>query len=179
MVVTASRQVADYAVTYVESSVLGLFLASLGLSTAVAGTTMFSSDDVADGPSVRTARSLRFWTLYLGLFGLIGAPLTLLQLAAPVPVTVALGSAAILSHVLSRFFHETSAEIGVAHLAGAEARVLLPVGCGSGKIVVTTLADRVELPARCEGDHAIARGCRVVVAAIIDGVALVVPLDRI
>lgn len=156
---------------------LGLFLASLGLSTAVAGTAFLSPSGPVDARATHTAASLRFWVLYLALVGLIGIPLTLLQLAAPVPLAVAVGSAAVISRALSAFFHETSAEVGLGHLAGTEGRVLLPVGPSAGKVVVETMADRIELPARSL-DGLLSRGCRVLVAFVEDGVARVIPLER-
>ena len=158
---------------------LGIFIASLGLSTAVAGTALLAPAGTAEGHAIQAAPRLRFWTLLMALFGLIGIPLTLLNLAAPVPITVAVLAAAVLARMLGLFFGETSADIGLTHLVGSEGRVLLPVDATAGKVVVETLAERVELPARTPGGSPIHRGHRVLVAGIHDGVAAVVPLDLV
>ena len=157
---------------------LGLFIASLGLSTAVAGTTFLAPVAQPQGCARQAARTLRFWTIYLALFGCVGAPLSLLQIAAPVPLAVALGTAALLARLMNPLFADSSADIGLGRLVGAEARVVLPVGAGGGKVVVQTLADRVELPARSDDGGRIERGARVLVAFIEDGVAAVVNLER-
>ncbi|MBX2797660.1 MAG: hypothetical protein KTR31_08335 [Myxococcales bacterium] len=123
------------------------------------------------------ANRLRFWTIFLALFGFIGAPLTLLQLAVPLPLAIALGGAGVLSCVINPLFHEASAEIGLGRFVGSEGTVMLPVGAGRGRVVIHTLADRVELPARSDDGGRIERGARVLVAFIEDGVAAVVSLD--
>ena len=51
---------------------LGLFLASLGLSTAVAGAAFLSPTGAADRRTPHGADPLRFWVLYLALIGVIG-----------------------------------------------------------------------------------------------------------
>lgn len=156
---------------------LGLFIASFGLSTAVAGTTFLTPVAQSQGCAAAAARSLRFWTIFLGLFGITGAPLTLLEVAAPLPLGIALGTAGLLSKLLSPLFRETSADTGLGRLVGTEARVLLPVGAHAGKVVIQTLADRIELPARSDDGGRIERGARVLVAFIEDGVAAVVNLE--
>ncbi|HHO53978.1 MAG TPA: hypothetical protein ENK18_24690 [Deltaproteobacteria bacterium] len=120
---------------------------------------------------------MRFWTIFLGLFGLTGAPLTLLEIAAPLPLGIALGTAGLLSRLLSPLFRETSAETSLRRFVGSEARVLLPVGARAGKVVIQTLADRIELPARSDDGRRIGQGARVLVAFIEDGVAAVVNLE--
>ena len=173
---TASRQVCDYAVQ-VGEAVLGLFIASLGLSTAVAGTTLLGPAVAGHPGAMPAVKRLRYWTIYLAMFGLIGAPLALLELAAPLPLAVATLVSAVLSRGVSLFFQDTSAETEMGYLVGAEGRVLLPVGTQQGKVVVHTLADRVELPARSENGALIERGRRVLIAFVDHGVAGVVNLE--
>ncbi len=156
---------------------LGLFIASFGLSTAVAGTLFLAPVAQSRRVAVDTAGTLRFWTIFLGLFGLTGAPLTLLELAAPIPAAIAVGVAGVLARCLSPLFRETSADVGLARLVGSEARVLLPVGASAGKVVIQTLADRIELPARSDDGGRIEQGARVLVAFIEDGVAAVISLE--
>ena len=152
---------------------LGLFLASLGLSTAVAGTSFLAP---VASPASREGHTLRYWTLYLALFGLIGSPLALLELAAPIPIAVAGSASALMSAGLNWLFRETSAHVGLAHLAGTEGRVLLPIHQHGGKVVIQTLADRIELPARTDDGLPLEKGRRVLVAFVENGIASVVDL---
>ena len=68
---------------------------------------------------------------------------------------------------------KVSGEVGLKRFVGVEGRVLLPVRpSGGGKIVIETLADRVELPARSRDSKTLEVGSAVLVAHICkDGVA--------
>ena len=157
---------------------LGLFIASLGLSTAVAGSTLLAPPAAVHSGATPAVRNLRYWTIYLAMLGLIGAPLTLMELAAPLPLGISVAASAVLAHLLGAFFRDTSADIGLAKLVGTEGRVLLPGGAAPGKVVVHTLADRIELPARSSHGGRIERGGKVLIAFIENGVADVVDVDQ-
>ena len=157
---------------------LGLFLASLGLATAVAGISVVTPDATPRGCAGEAFRTLRFWTLYLACFGAIGAALSALPLSGPLLLALTVGTSATLARLLWPWFGDASADVGLGRLVGQEGRVLLPVGSSPGKIVVHTQADRVELVARSDDGGRIDRGCRVLVAFIEDGVAAVIRLDR-
>jgi hypothetical protein len=107
----------------------------------------------------------------------LGAALSALSISGPMLVVAAAGGAGLLARILWPWFGDATAEIGLGHLIGHEARVLLPVGHSSGKIVVQTQAQRVELSARSDDGGRIERGGRVLVAFIENGVAAVVRLD--
>lgn len=152
---------------------LGVFLASLWLSAAVAGTTLLS-DDGGDAPGVGPTGSLRFWTLCGVGFGLAGMPLTALSVAPLVTLGVAAATGAALGRLLWPLFAESTAEVSLLALSGQEGRVVLPVSRRNGKIVIQTDARRVELPARSDDGATLAVGRRVLVAFIEDGVACVI-----
>lgn len=126
--------------------------------------------------------SLRFWTFAMGAFGLSGTLLTLLS----VPSTTVLLLAGFLGMGIGwaafRVFRwltreSVSGEVDVRRFIGQEARVLLPVYPDiEGKIVLQTLADRVELVARTRDGSTIERGSQVLIANIEDGVADVTKL---
>ena len=153
----------------------GLFLASLWLSAAIVGTTLIS-DDVARAAPKTPLQSLRFWVLCALGFGVAGMPLTMLSVGPLLSLAAAGVTGVLLGRALWPLFADSSADITLHDLAGANGRVLLPVDPEHGKIVVETRASRVELPAR-SGDGARLRiGQRVLVAFVKDGVAWVVGL---
>ena len=155
---------------------LGLFLASLGLATAVGGISLVTPEGSPRGCAGEAFRTVRFWTLYLACFGAIGMALTALPLSGPILLAVAVGTSATLARLMWPWFGDASADVGLGRLVGQEGRVLLPVGAVPGKIVVETQADRIELVARSDDGGRIERGCRVLVAFIEDGVAAVIRL---
>src|SRR6185437_6795904 len=67
-------------------------------------------------------------------------------------------------------------DVELGRLVGADGRVLLPIGRAGGKIVVESLAGRVELPARSWDGQPVAVGRRVMVGFVDEGVAWVVDL---
>lgn len=154
---------------------LGLFLASLALSVTLVGATLLPGD--ADLDAARTPlRSLRFWILALLGFGLAGLPLTMLALAPCLAVVIAAATGVALGRVLWPLFEDTSGEVTLSGLEGAEGRALLAIGPAGGKVVVQTLAARVELPARTGDGSSIPAGRRVLVAFVDNGVANVISL---
>ena len=159
----------------------GLFLASLWLSAAIVGTTLLTDDVQADRPDPRALlapgggpiASLRFWVLVALGFGLAGVSLAVLSVGPLVSVAAAGATGALLGRVLWPVFADSSADVTLYRLAGAEGRVLLPVDPAHGKIVVQSGATRVELPARSDGGK-LTVGRRVMVAYVEDGVAYVI-----
>ncbi len=119
--------------------------------------------------------SMRFWTFGMATFGLAGTLLTLLSvswwlsLAVSVLVGVGLGIGA------AWFFRQlkrdtVSGDTTLSRFAGEEARVLLTVRPGGqGKIVVETLAGRVEMLASTRDREAIERGSTVIIAQVRGG----------
>jgi hypothetical protein len=155
--------------------VLGLFLASLALSVTLVGATLLPGD--VDLDAARTPfRSLRFWILSLLGFGLAGLPLTLLAVAPCLTVAIAGATGMALGRVLWPLFEDTSGETTLSTLEGAEGRAVLAIGPESGKVVVQTMAARVELPARTGDGSSIPAGRRVLVAFVDKGVANVISL---
>lgn len=152
---------------------LGLYLASLALSATSAGASLLP--DEIEGRPRSLWVSLRFWTLFGLGFGLVGAPLTLLAVGPLLTLGVALATGAVLGRASWPLFEESSGEITISGLCGLEGRVLVPVSAVSGKIVVQTLAHRVELPARSDAGR-LEAGARVLVAFVEDGVARVIGL---
>lgn len=121
--------------------------------------------------------SMRFWTFATMAFGLTGVLLWLLGYSDVVSALVSAPNGALIGLAAALWFRRinkdtVTAEVGLAHLAGAEAQALLPIRPGDlGKIVVRTAAGRIELPARTRDDRAIDAGETVLVAAVADGVA--------
>jgi len=133
----------------------------------------------------KTFLSTRFFTFGFFTFGLTGTLLTLLS----VPVVVTAAFAAIvggtLGFAVARVFRHltrdtVTADVGLRRFVGTEARVLLPVRPGGvGKIVIETLAGRVELPARTRDRRAIAPGSTVLIAHVANGEADVTALPSL
>ncbi len=121
--------------------------------------------------------SMRFWTFGLASFGLTGVLLSLLSVSELPALAAAVFSGAGIGWGAAWFFRQiktdsVSGEIGYERYAGEEARVLLAVRPGSrGKIVVQTLAGRVEMLATTRDENPIARGEKVLIAHVRDGVA--------
>ncbi|MEQ1502606.1 MAG: hypothetical protein ABMB14_10260 [Myxococcota bacterium] len=156
-----------------RSGMLGLFLASLWLSAAVTCAAAFPSEPEPEGAGSPLA-SLRFWVLFALGFGLAGLPLALLSIAPVITLATAGASGAALGRVMWPLFAEPSGETTLGGLAGEDARVLLPVGPATGKVVVVSRSVRIELPARSGDGSTIRVGQRVLVAFVRDGVAWVV-----
>jgi hypothetical protein len=165
---------------------IGLFLASLILSIMLTGASLLPdehsleahSDARTVGPQLPAISgplwSLRFWILCALGFGLAGTPLSLLEVGPVVALCGALLSGASLGSVLWPVFEEPSTDVTLSDLAGTEGRVLRVVRPTGGRIVIETLASRLELPARSGDGSVIGVGRRVFVAFIDNGVACVV-----
>lgn len=154
----------------------GLFLASLALSVSLVGASLLPGEGDLEALAPHPFRSLRFWILCLVGFGLAGLPLSMLAVAPPATMIVAIFTGFALGRLLSPLFEETTSDVTLSCLEGAEGKVLLAIGSESGKVVVQTLAARVELPARSGDGTSIPAGRRVLVAFVDDGVARVIEL---
>ncbi|MEZ5397886.1 MAG: hypothetical protein R2724_34680 [Bryobacterales bacterium] len=121
--------------------------------------------------------SMRFWTFGLTAFGLTGTLLTLLSVSAPLAAVVAVVLGLFSGNVAARFFRalardEVSGDTELGRYVGEEAKVLVGIRPGEqGKIVVSTLAGRVELLATTRDAEPIAVGNKVIVAEVRNGVA--------
>jgi len=121
--------------------------------------------------------SMRFWSFGAMTFGLTGTLMLLSgvpewttgMLAGLVGMGIGVGAA--------RFFRAlkkdtVTAETSLRSYTGEEARVLLPIRQGgTGKIVIETMAGRVEMPATSRDTEIIPRGAKVIVAEVRDGTA--------
>lgn len=169
---------------------LGLFLASIAISVALTGVSLLPEDPPETSTEERwldaprpawlsgPVGSLRFWILSALGFGLAGAPLSLLGLYPLLALLVALLSGGALGRLLWPLFEQPSCDVTLAHLAGAEGRVLRAIGPRGGRIVVETALARLELPARSGDGSVIRAGRRVFVAFVEGGVACVVGFGR-
>ncbi len=159
---------------------LGLYLTSLGFSVVLVGMVVVPGEVVEPcGRRLRDAiGSLRFWILVMAMFGAVGAPLALLALEPLLVLAVSASLAAMGARALWPFFQGSiTSDIGLKQFVGREARVVLPAdGGGRGKVVLETLAHRVELPALTADGSDLRRGERVLVAFIRDGVATVLAI---
>ncbi len=152
---------------------LGLFLASTALSVAV-GAMQLLAGDAEEAPA--GLGRLETWVLFLLGFGLMGAPMAMLGLGALTSLVVAVVSGCTLGAISRPLFAESPPPPSLTDAAGQEARVLLPVCGARGRVVVESLAGRLELPARSVDGAAIAVGRRVLVAFVERGVAHVLDL---
>lgn len=155
---------------------LGLFLASVALSASLVGMSVLTGEADLDIAEPGPVRSLRFWILSFLGFGLAGMPLSMLAVEPLLSLVVAAGAGAALGRVMWPLFEESSCDTSLAGLQGAEGRALVPISAGAGRIVVQTLAERFELPARSGDGSRIPVGRPVLVTHVDDGVAEVVAI---
>lgn len=140
-----------------------------------------SIDKDFGGPWVHLT-SLRFWTFALAAFGMNGAILTLLSVnavvAAVVSVLLGLAIGGAVSSVFRRLQRDAvSGMADLRSLAGAEARVLLPISADNpGKVRVVLGGQDVDLMASTQDRHRLERGSRALVVEVRQGVAVVTPL---
>jgi hypothetical protein len=137
-----------------------------------------AADAAGDTPSAMwLLTSMRFWSYGLFAFGLTGLVLG----CVGVPweglwagmAGVGAGAAAALAFGRLRGQTVTS-PVHHAHLAGQRGVVVIAVRPGApGKVAVTTLAGRVELPATTSDAEALPEGARVTLSAVRGGVAVV------
>jgi hypothetical protein len=156
--------------------VLGLFLASLALSVSLVGASLLPGETDLEALAPSPLRSLRFWILSLLAFGLAGLPLSMLAVPPCVTVAVAALAGVALGRLLWPLFEDASSEVALSGLEGVEGKAILAIGPHSGKVVIQTLAARLELPARSGDGTSIAAGRRVLVAYVDQGVARVIGL---
>jgi hypothetical protein len=131
-----------------------------------------------DVPAVWTPfLSMRFWTFGAATFGLAGTMLSLLGLPELLVLAVAVGSGGALGTGAAWFFRalkrdQVSGDTSFDRFEGEEARVVVGIrGNQFGKIVVHTLAGRVEMPATTRDERPIVAGSTVIVASVRHGVA--------
>ncbi len=123
--------------------------------------------------------SMRFWTFGLATFGLSGTLLSFLSLPTGVAFTMALGVGVAIGWATAALFRRLKNETvtsptTLASYRGEEARVLLRIRTGSvGKIVIQGPDGRVEMMAT--SDTEIDRDSKVVIVAVVDGIAEVAP----
>ncbi len=126
--------------------------------------------------------SLRFWTFGLGSFGLVGSLLTAFGVAAALTAGaattfgLAIGiSTAWVFRTLSR--QQVTGKVGLQHLAGTHATVLLPLRPGkTGKIRLLVDGQHVDLMATSQCVEPLDRQDNVLVVNIRDGIASVTSL---
>jgi hypothetical protein len=146
-----------------------------GIDLHAAGPTDQAGHDV---PSVWTPfLSMRFWTFGAASFGLAGTMASLLGLPEMLVLAVAVVSGGTLGTGAAWFFRalkrdSVSGDTSFDRFAGEEAKVVVGIrGHQHGKIVVHTLAGRVEMPATTRDERPIAAGSTVIVASVHNGVA--------
>jgi hypothetical protein len=138
--------------------------------------------DADHAPAWLTLLSMRFWTYTIGSFGTIGLVLSLFDILPLLGAAVASVSALAIGATIASLFRwfareQVTAEVGVGHLVGQEARVMIPIRPGgTGKISIQTLAGREELPATSRDGKTLDPGQMVLVAHIEAGVADVTAL---
>lgn len=121
--------------------------------------------------------SLRFWTFGLASFGLTGVLASVLSVGAIPTLVSALLAGGSLGTGAAWFFQRiksdtVSGETGFQRYTGEEARVLLTIRPGgTGKIVVQTLAGRIEMLAQTRDANPIERGQTVLIANVRGGIA--------
>ncbi|MCB9697596.1 MAG: hypothetical protein H6738_12515 [Alphaproteobacteria bacterium] len=152
---------------------LGLFLASTALSIAV-GSVRLLVCDAHDHPT--PLGRLESWVLFLLGFGMAGAPMILLGVGTALTLTVAAMSGVTLGAVTLPLFAESPPPPSVDDVGGREGRVVLPVSATAGRVVVDSLAHRIELPARSVDGTPLPIGRRVLIAFVERGVAHVLGL---
>jgi hypothetical protein len=129
--------------------------------------------------------SMRFWTFFLATFGLTGTLMTLLAVPALITGLLSLAVGMALGIGAAWFFRQlkrdtVTGETRLSRFEGEEARALLTIRPGQqGKIVVDTMAGRVEMPATTRDPKPIERGQTVIIARVRDGVADVSKLPSV
>jgi hypothetical protein len=149
-----------------------------GLDLQEAGHVGHAGAEGHDVPSLWTPfLSMRFWTFGAASFGLAGTMLSLLGLPEMLVLAVAVASGGALGTGAAWFFRAlkrdtVSGDTSFDRFAGEEARVVVGIRSHQqGKIVVHTLAGRVEMPATTQDERPIAVGSTVIVASVRNGVA--------
>ncbi|MBT3221737.1 MAG: hypothetical protein HN348_21880 [Proteobacteria bacterium] len=135
--------------------------------------------------SVLPFGSLRFWTFLVEAFGLTGALLTLIGVPSGITLTISLMTGSVLGYLAFMFFRHltketVTADIGLKQYVSSEAKVVVTVRPKSviGKIVVETMAGRVEIPANTRDKEPIRPGSIVLIANVDNnGVAHVTQLS--
>jgi len=157
--------------------VLGLFIASLVLSTLVAGVSLFAPRS-AQSAAGRTG-TVRGWTLRLAGFGVVGAALAVAGVSGLVALAVAAVVGGLFARVVAPLLDDASGDVGLGWLSGAAGHVVLPIDVTRGKVAVRTERGRIELPARSDDGRPIARGAQVIVAFVEGGEATVMDLGSV
>lgn len=128
--------------------------------------------------------SIRFWTFALASFGLTGLLLRLPGLAEPLAGIIAtLMGLAVGTGVAYTFRtlqrQSVSGTVGLTHIRGEEAQVMLPVARGKlGKVRLLIDGQYVDLPARTQDERSLNRGEVALVVQVEEGVAQVTPIRR-
>jgi hypothetical protein len=121
--------------------------------------------------------SLRFWTFGLATFGLAGTLLTFLPVPYTLTAVVSVLTGLLIGVGAARLFRylnrdQVSGTTDLHGYVGEEARVLVPIRPGaSGKIVLSSLAGRVEMLATTRDSDTLDVGTTVIVAGVSAGVA--------
>jgi membrane protein implicated in regulation of membrane protease activity len=130
--------------------------------------------------------SLRFWTYFATITGLLGLLLTLFTELSPAVVagtsfaTGFLGG--LLVALLIRFLQraEGGANIGVEDLIGADARVLVAIRPGEeGKVRCQVKGETIDILAVFDGEHTIPAGSEVMVVSVEGSRARVEPKGQV
>jgi hypothetical protein len=121
--------------------------------------------------------SLRFWIFFLASFGLTGTLLSLVGFQEPLVGLISTPFGAAIGWGAAQVFRQirtdqVTATTNLSTYAGLEAKVMVPVRPGDlGKISVSTLAGRVEMPAKSRDGTVLEAGATVLIASVVDGTA--------
>jgi membrane protein implicated in regulation of membrane protease activity len=126
--------------------------------------------------------SLRFWTYFAALTGVLGTLLTLLtELSPPIIAILSFGIGAVSGLSVAyaiRYLQlsESDSSVSGTDLLGADARVTVPIRPGSeGKIRCTVKGETIDLLAVSDGDATLPVGADVVIVALEGATARVEP----
>lgn len=126
--------------------------------------------------------SMRFWTFALASFGGAGALLSLLETSAPLTFGISTSLGLAMGWSVAWMFHQlkktrTVGELTTRSMQGAEATVMLEIGPEKrGKIRLLFEGSTVEIFGQTEDNIIIARGSKVLVVSVVEGVAQVTKL---
>lgn len=140
-------------------------------------------DGIHDGPWIPFL-SLRFWTYFIGIFGLTGLLLTLTrQSVEPATALLAAGTgfcSGLVAAALVRWLstHEADSTARDSDLLGLRAKVTVSIRDQQiGRIRTTVKGELLDILATAEEPKALPEGSEVVIVGMENGRATVMPLD--
>lgn len=130
--------------------------------------------------------SIRFWTYFLAVFGVVGILLTLFKLlASGLILPIALVSGFITGYAVFRLMriamkYQSDSLARTEDLLGAEARVMVAIRPSlPGKVRLSAKGEIIEMLALPDGDRTLEAGMDVVVTQVEEGRVVVVPKDEL